>query len=83
MQADCLESQLRDMLRTQEGMDLCLEQRDEELRQLRSQSQSDEAQLAALCHGMTFSDLSFHPFTSSFIVLGLISLLLLTFTLWT
>ena len=35
------------------------------------------------CHGMTFSDLSFYPFTSSFIVLGLISLLLLTFTLWT
>ena len=35
------------------------------------------------CHGMTFSDLSFHPFTSSFIVLGLISLLLLIFTLWT
>ena len=48
MQADCLESQLRDMLRTQEGMDLCLEQRDKELRQLHSQSQSDEAQLAAL-----------------------------------
>ena len=39
---------MRDMLRTQEGMDLCLEQRDEELRQLRSQSQSDGAQLAAL-----------------------------------
>ena len=36
-----------------------------------------------LCHGMTFSDLSFYPFASSFIVLGLISLLLLTFTLWT
>ena len=39
---------MRDMLRTQEGMDLCLEQRDEELRQLRSQSQVDGAQLAAL-----------------------------------
>ena len=39
---------MRDMLKTQEGMDLRLEQRDEELRQLRSQSQSDGAQLAAL-----------------------------------
>ena len=39
---------MRDMLRTQEGMDLCLEQRDEELRQLRSQSQVDGAQLATL-----------------------------------
>ena len=39
---------MRDMLRTLEGMDLCLEQRDEELRQLHSQSQSDGAQLAAL-----------------------------------
>ena len=39
---------MRDMLRTQEGMDLCLEQRDEELRQLCSQSQVDGAQLAAL-----------------------------------
>ena len=39
---------MRDMLRTQKGMDLCLEQRDEELRQLRSQSQSDGAQSAAL-----------------------------------
>ena len=39
---------MRDMLRTQEGMDFCLEQRDEELRQLHSQSQSDGAQLAAL-----------------------------------
>ena len=39
---------MRDMLKTQEGMDLCLEQRDEELRQLRSQSQVDGAQLAAL-----------------------------------
>ena len=48
MQADRLESQMRDMLKTQEGMDLHLEQRDEELRQLRSQSQVDGAQLAAL-----------------------------------
>ena len=39
---------MRDMLKTQEGMDLCLEQRDEELQQLCSQSQSDGAQLAAL-----------------------------------
>ena len=39
---------MRDMLKTQEGMDLCLEQRDEELRQLWSQSQVDGAQLAAL-----------------------------------
>ena len=39
---------MRDMLKTQEGMDFCLEQRDEELRQLRSQSQVDGAQLAAL-----------------------------------
>ena len=39
---------MRDMLKTQEGMDLCLEQRDEELRQLQSQSQADGAQLAAL-----------------------------------
>ena len=39
---------MRDMLKTQEGMDLCLEQRNEELRQLWSQSQVDGAQLAAL-----------------------------------
>ena len=39
---------MRDMLRTQEGMDLCLEQRDEELCQLQSQSQVNGAQLAAL-----------------------------------
>ena len=39
---------MRDMLKTQEGMDLCFEQRDEELCQLRSQSQADGAQLAAL-----------------------------------
>ena len=31
IQADCLESQMRDMLKTQEGMDFRLEQRDEEL----------------------------------------------------
>ena len=36
------------MLKTQEGMDFCLEQRDEELRQLHSQSQVDGAQLATL-----------------------------------
>ena len=48
MQADCLESQMREMLKIQEGMDLCLDQRDKELRQLRSQSQVDGAQLAAL-----------------------------------
>ena len=36
------------MLKTQEGVDFRLEQRDEELRQLRSQSQSDGTQLAAL-----------------------------------
>ena len=39
---------MRDMLRTQEGMNICLEQRDEELQQLQSQSQVDGAQLAAL-----------------------------------
>ena len=39
---------MRDMLKTQEGMDLRLEQRDEELRQLHSQSQVNGAQLAAL-----------------------------------
>ena len=39
---------MRDMLKTQEGMDLRLEQRDEELHQLWSQSQVDGAQLAAL-----------------------------------
>ena len=39
---------MRDMLKTQEGMEFCLEQRDEELHQLRSQSQVDGAQLAAL-----------------------------------
>ena len=48
MQADYLESQMRAQLEIQEGIDLCLEQRDEELHQLWSQSQADGAQLAAL-----------------------------------
>ena len=48
IQADRLESQMRSLLEIQEGIDLCLEQRNEELRQLRSQSQADGAQLAAL-----------------------------------
>ena len=48
MQADRLESQMRVQLEIQEGIDLRLEQRDEELWQLRSQSQADGAQLAAL-----------------------------------
>ena len=39
---------MRVQLEIQEGIDLRLEQKDEELRQLRSQSQSDGAQLAAL-----------------------------------
>ena len=39
---------MRELLKIQEGMDLCLDQRDEELRQLRSQSQSNGAQLAVL-----------------------------------
>ena len=39
---------MRELLKIQEGMDLCLDQRDEELCQLRSQSQLDGAQLAAL-----------------------------------
>ena len=39
---------MRELLKIQEGMDLHLDQRDEELRQLCSQSQSDGAQLAAL-----------------------------------
>ena len=39
---------MRDQLKIQEGMDVCLDQRDEELRQLCSQSQVDGAQLAAL-----------------------------------
>ena len=48
MQADRLESQMRVQLEVQEGIDIRLEQRDEELQQLRSQSQADGAQLAAL-----------------------------------
>ena len=48
MQADHLESQMRVQLEIQEGIDLRLGQRDEELRQLRSESQADGAQLAAL-----------------------------------
>ena len=39
---------MRDQLKVQELMDVCLDQRDEELRQLCSQSQADGAQLAAL-----------------------------------
>ena len=39
---------MRDMLQIQEDMDRCLDQRDEELRQLQSQSQADGAQLSAL-----------------------------------
>ena len=39
---------MRDQLRAQELMDTCLNQRDEELHQLWSQSQADGAQLAAL-----------------------------------
>ena len=39
---------MRELLKIQEGMDLRLDQRDEELCKLRSQSQSDGAQLAAL-----------------------------------
>ena len=48
IQADRLESQMRVQLEIQEGIDFHLEQRDEELCQLRSQSQVDGAQLAAL-----------------------------------
>ena len=39
---------MRDQLKVQELMDVCLDRRDEELHQLRSQSQADGAQLAAL-----------------------------------
>ena len=39
---------MRELLKIQGGMDLCLDQRDKELRQICSQSQSDGAQLAAL-----------------------------------
>ena len=43
-----MKTQMRDMLKVQELMDIHLDQRDEELRQLCSQSQVDGAQLAAL-----------------------------------
>src|ERR1700743_1592297 len=39
---------MRDMLKVQEHMDICLDQRDKELCQLHSQSQVDGAQVAAL-----------------------------------
>ena len=39
---------MRDMLKVQELMDICLDQRDKELCQLHSQSQADGGQLAAL-----------------------------------
>ena len=39
---------MRDMLKVQELMDICLDQRDKELCQLQSQSQADGAQLTAL-----------------------------------
>ena len=39
---------MRDQLKVQELMDICLDQRDEELHQLQSQSQANGAQLAAL-----------------------------------
>ena len=39
---------MRDMWKVQELMDICLDQRDKKLHQLRSQSQADGAQLAAL-----------------------------------
>src|ERR1700743_1590084 len=39
---------MRDMLKVQEHMDIRLDQRDEELHQLPSQSQADGAKLAAL-----------------------------------
>ena len=48
IQADRLESQMRVQLEIQEGIDLCVEQRDEELHQLQSQSQADGALLAVL-----------------------------------
>src|ERR1700743_1042702 len=39
---------MRALLEVQEGLDVCLEQRDEELQQLRCQSQADGVQLTAL-----------------------------------
>ena len=47
-QADHLETMMRDQLKVQELMDTHLDQRDEELCQLWSQSQADGAQLAVL-----------------------------------
>ena len=47
-QADRLEGQMRELLKIQEGMDFRLNQRDEELCQLWSQSQANGAQLAVL-----------------------------------
>ena len=48
MQADHLETMMRDQLQVQELMDVHLDQRDKELHQLWSQSQADGAQLTAL-----------------------------------
>src|ERR1700743_2461086 len=48
MQANHLETMMRDQLKVQEHMDVHLERRDEELHQLQSKSQVDGAQLAAL-----------------------------------
>ena len=42
-----MKTQMRDMWKVQELMDICLDQRDKKLHQLRSQSQADGAQLAA------------------------------------
>ena len=39
---------MRELLKIKEGMDLCLDQRDKEICQLHSKSQSDGAQLSAL-----------------------------------
>ena len=48
MQANHLETMMRDQLKVQELMDVRLDQRDKELHQLWSQSQADGAQLTAL-----------------------------------
>ena len=48
MQADRLETMMRDQLKVQEHMDVCLDKRDKEFHQLQFQSQADGAQLAAL-----------------------------------
>ena len=50
---------MRELLKLQEGMDCCLDQRDKELRQLHSQSQADGAQLAALVRKLGLSHLCF------------------------